>query len=323
MPFCYSMQQTNSASKLLQQCVNEATLNTEMICQLLNNGANPFYKTANSDQKRAIDIALYNSTLWQLFVSQAKTQENLVLLFNVAVDHDCFANIQFLINQYRPFFEWVNLNDYPNLQLNAEKLLFKAALKGVPDLLRYLIRTKGIDANILDSENNTPLFYAAKSLNLEATTVLLQNNAQVNIYNNEGETPLLIALRSAPRTIIAQLIQYKADVNLENNKNGKSPLIKAAERRGTAIMQLLINNGANINARDDYDFTALMKAAKRGEGICTTLISFLLEHGANPTLKSHENKMAVAYAKTKEAKRLLANACEEFENPDLNSQEDI
>ncbi len=62
-----------------------------------------------------------------------------------------------------------------------------------------------------------------------------------------------------------------------------SELMTAAGNGKTAEVKALLDQGANVNARDSLGFTALMFAAKSGN---TSTVKLLLENGADVNAKS-------------------------------------
>ena len=59
-------------------------------------------------------------------------------------------------------------------------------------------------------------------------------------------------------------------------------------------MKVLLEHGANIEAKDHEGSTALMKAAERGH---TSIVQVLLEYGANVDAKDHLGFTALERAK--------------------------
>lgn len=59
------------------------------------------------------------------------------------------------------------------------------------------------------------------------------------------------------------------------------------------IVDLLIREGADIDAKNNNGETALMYAAKRG---CLSTLAWLLERGADVTAKDKDGKTAIDWA---------------------------
>jgi len=72
---------------------------------------------------------------------------------------------------------------------------------------------------------------------------------------------------------------------------GTTPLIVAARYGHKDIVQILLENGANIDHQDNYGQTALMYAANFG---LKDVVQLLLDRGANRTLKTNGGNTACA-----------------------------
>jgi hypothetical protein len=91
------------------------------------------------------------------------------------------------------------------------------------------------------------------------------------------------------------LIENGAYVNAKNNY-GTTPLHAAAEKGHIEVVKLLIENGAYVNAKDKYGWTPLHEAANNGH---IEVVKVLLEHGADPDIADiiGENAMSLARKK--------------------------
>ncbi len=67
-------------------------------------------------------------------------------------------------------------------------------------------------------------------------------------------------------------------------------------------MQAWIYAGANVNAINKQNETALMNATEYGE---TEIVQLLLGSGANANARNRDGKTALSLAKTEEAKQYL------------------
>ena len=70
-------------------------------------------------------------------------------------------------------------------------------------------------------------------------------------------------------------------------------LNSAARMGNTDAVQALIDAGANVDAKDEYGWTALMEAAARGH---TATVQALLEGGADVNAKEKEGSTALMWA---------------------------
>jgi len=88
------------------------------------------------------------------------------------------------------------------------------------------------------------------------------------------------------------LIENGADINAKNN-NDYTALINAAINGYTAIVELLIENGADINAKNNNGNTALTLAAYNGH---TDIVKYLIENGADINAKNNYGFTALTLA---------------------------
>uniref|UniRef100_A0A671RGS2 Poly [ADP-ribose] polymerase n=1 Tax=Sinocyclocheilus anshuiensis TaxID=1608454 RepID=A0A671RGS2_9TELE len=136
-----------------------------------------------------------------------------------------------------------------------------------------------------NSDTDRQLLEASKSGDLEVVKKLctLQN---VNCRDVEGRqsTPLHFAAGYNRVAVVEYLLQHGADVHAKD-KGGLVPLHNACSYGHYEVAELLVLHGAVVNVADLWKFTPLHEAAAKGKyEIC----KLLLQHGADPTKKNRD-----------------------------------
>ncbi|XP_036385783.1 poly [ADP-ribose] polymerase tankyrase-2 isoform X4 [Megalops cyprinoides] len=140
-------------------------------------------------------------------------------------------------------------------------------------------------AFIGNTDTDRQLLEASKSGDLEVVKRLctLQN---VNCRDVEGRqsTPLHFAAGYNRVAVVEFLLQHGADVHAKD-KGGLVPLHNACSYGHYEVAELLVIHGAVVNVADLWKFTPLHEAAAKGKyEIC----KLLLQHGADPTKKNRD-----------------------------------
>src|SRR5262249_18845737 len=99
----------------------------------------------------------------------------------------------------------------------------------------------------------------------------------LNARGPEGSTPFMYAVLYAGAATLEQLLKKGADPNARNDANATALMWASTDLEKT---RLLLAHGAEVNARSDNGRTPLMLAAGRPGG--APIVKLLLDHGANP-----------------------------------------
>jgi len=148
-----------------------------------------------------------------------------------------------------------------------------------------VVRTLMQHGAALDTANNTgstPLMEAARLGYGDMVKTLLQKPGHVDINHRDGTgfTALGYAAdRGAREGIIEDLLQVP-DIDIEvRDVAGNTPLLLAARRGATKSARILLDHGADVNALNRRNSSALHMACNQGQ---TALAKLLIERGANP-----------------------------------------
>jgi ankyrin repeat protein len=194
-------------------------------------------------------------------------------------------------------------------QLNKQLLKSLKVCRGNADLdaVRSLLR-QGASPNAVDagSDSLTALTVASGGGYLPVFELLLDAGAKVNgkgkvLYGGsdddvvDGITPLWMAAFSGNSAVCKMLIEHGADVHALDSRSGSIILYA----RSNDVVELLMGQGLDINARDKDGITLLMVsamahstgkphsfAARASKGSGMPDFDFLLQHGADPNVKT-------------------------------------
>eukprot|EP00439_Symbiodinium_sp_Y106_P060567 s1533_g8.t6 len=170
-----------------------------------------------------------------------------------------------------------------------------------------LLRGRADPNAVLGALRRTPLFAAAERCNIKLIDSLLKFRADVNRADLAGETPLFALCHAAAwadaslhsrRAAVQRLLEGEADIDFANPR-GRTPLHAAITSGDVAVLSVLLEDAANVNARDLGGFTALMWAAGRGNA---EVVKALLTARANTAL-------AANLAECSHLKNRLAGSC--------------
>jgi len=109
---------------------------------------------------------------------------------------------------------------------------------------------------------------------------------------------LVIAIRRQPWTVAVAPVRYRGNEPApysEGESMSELEIIEAAKRGDNSAIERLLSSGTDVNAQDEYGWTALHWAAGKGH---TTIVALLLQGGANANLpaKNHRTPFLVAKA---------------------------
>lgn len=167
---------------------------------------------------------------------------------------------------------------------------FIAIKRDDPSTLSTLLN-RGFDPNTLSPNAEHGLVVSVRDSSFKAMAVLLAwPKTKVEVRTLNDESPLMLAALKGLKEICQQLIERGADVN----KPGWTPLHYAASNGHLAVMDLLLDHHAYIDATSPNGTTPLMMAARYGSFAAA---KFLLEAGADPRLKNDLGLSAVDFAR--------------------------
>lgn len=159
-------------------------------------------------------------------------------------------------------------------------LLHSAVYKNSIQFVKYLVEN-GFDISIFEEYTiDSPLIQAARRHHIpendmsDVFTYLINSGIDVNSRNNYFETPLLYAAQNDV-VITKLLVENGADINAKSS-NGENALKKAISMSKFDIVKYLIEQGADINAKDNRGISILISSLRHPK-----LLELILKSGAN------------------------------------------
>lgn len=136
---------------------------------------------------------------------------------------------------------------------------------GTTDLIALLLKL-GAKANEWDSDHNeTPILSASDPPDVEAMRVLLEGGANPNVRRSTGESPLQLCVEYQSLEAVALLLQNGAGTTMNNwgGLSGLTALGLATRKFDVSMIKLLLREGVDAEALDEYDETAREKLPPR------------------------------------------------------------
>jgi ankyrin repeat protein len=164
---------------------------------------------------------------------------------------------------------------------NGSSVMLLAAYYGHAELAEVFVR-HGAKPDV---------FEACALGDLETVRKLVgTDRALVNAFAADGFYPLGLAAFFGHRAIVEFLLKNDADVKTAaRNAQKVTALHGAVARRDVEIVKMLLEAGADPNARQERGFVPLHDAAMNGN---SALVELLLKHGARADAKTDDGKTA-------------------------------
>lgn len=195
-----------------------------------------------------------------------------------------------------------------------------AAREGQSTVVEYFLK-KGIQVDSSDRDGTSAMFYAASGNHLSTVTLMSEYGGKLTLHiaamvgltgqverilldagseahtvvnvDYYGWTPLHLASNKGHHAAVLLLLKYGADVNRKDS-SGYSAIHKAAYDNYADVVEILhLRGNADLNTQSHGGETALMVAVARNS---VETVHYLLQHGANATIKDKYGTEALALA---------------------------
>jgi hypothetical protein len=189
--------------------------------------------------------------------------------------------------------------------------LIRASREGRNDMMKILLE-QGADANSCNMSGNTSLHFTANRSGVEAADLLIRHGAIISPMNCHGSTPLHWVHNAGVRPkmlsnetidMISFLIEAGADLNagtqttpfIDTTRIIDTELIPWEYYRSSPphieLLDMMIQYGANVDAKDKYGNTALHYATLNA---LPWMVTWLLEHGASMDIENLNGHIPLA-----------------------------
>jgi ankyrin repeat protein len=188
---------------------------------------------------------------------------------------------------------------FSSAMAGAYEQFFQAVSRDDVGALQALLQ-RGMDPNSRDPSGQTALYLALRESRFRVAAALLEApKLDVNAVNAADESALMIAALKGQSEWSQKLLDRGALVN----KPGWSPLHYAATGPEPAVVKLLLDRGADVEAASPNRTTPLMMAAQYGsEGS----VDLLLARGADPKARNDRGLDAADFARLAQRDALAA-----------------
>lgn len=201
----------------------------------------------------------------------------------------------------------------PSASPDRGPALIEAAAAGRTEQVRGLL-TDGASVDFTDERGRTALIAASYGAHVDTARVLIAAGSDVNRQDQTQQSAYLIATSEigpdAGLALLQLTLDNGADVGSLDSYKGTG-LIRAADRGYPGIVRELLRTEVKVDHVNRLRWTALLEAVMLGDGgpNYTEIVAMLLRAGANPNLADGQGVTPLAHAQSRrfdEIARLLA-----------------
>ena len=165
--------------------------------------------------------------------------------------------------------------------------LIHAAYFGHTDAVRYLVSLPEVDLNHQDTKNYTPLHYAVQEKHADVVQVLIDAGADIETKNVDGRSPLHVASISGELTTVTKLVKAGADVRATEDDRATCLLLAAYDGHTDIVRYLVSLPEVDLNHQDTNNYTPLHIAVHQKHA---AVVEVLIDAGADIETKNAKGR---------------------------------
>jgi len=229
-------QKYNDGANLLLMAIpfdKDLTLSDYLITKGLS------FKDIDNNGKTAFDYAARTGNvvlLKKLVTKGVKPTDNALLVATQGTRRETTP-----LEAYKYLVEEVKLKPAFTTKSGENVLYFLAGKQNQTEIINYFL-SKGVDANQVNKDGNTPVMIASGARETAVLELLLPKVKNINLQNLKGESALTMAIRSGTPEAVALLLNKGADVNVKD---------KDGNNLGVYLVQSYRPAGRETNAAKD------------------------------------------------------------------------
>jgi uncharacterized protein len=159
------------------------------------------------------------------------------------------------------------------------------------DKVQAFLTSGHVDVNGTRGQFYSPLAQAAMGGHVKVLQMILEHGGDVHFVSQNGHTALHSALLTVQHkrveTIVRELLLHGSDVN-KGGLFGRTPIQHAVVNGSSAMVQILLDHGADTSKRDDRGHNALHALAHRSPRsvvVQNKICKMLINHGSDIKFK--------------------------------------
>ncbi|KAH9502192.1 hypothetical protein Btru_070354 [Bulinus truncatus] len=247
----------------------------ETVKLLISSGANVDATDSNGNTAliRVIErIANYKSQVYQFYSYSEYNGKN-----DTSKDSQCLEIVKILVNSA------ANVNITTNNKNNA-LVMALGNVKAEDDIIQNVVQTlltQKANPNVRNRDNLSALMLAINRLDYKMASMLIKAGANVNDTDDKGCSILIMTIKKLSK------IEAESAFTVYEGMNSFSTDMFLTIKSSLDIISFLITSGANVNAVDSYNDSALNIALDSGK---CSLVRILMGKGADGNIYGCKKK---------------------------------